>query len=292
MRSAAEMKMVVACTFIMVTLVLIFYSITIVPVGHVAVMDLFGSVYEKPLQPGMQLVNPFATVRPMNIKTQLMGLQAQVPSKEGLVVDFEMGVLYHLLPEMAVEVYKTIGPSYADVVLAPQLRSAVRHLTSGFEAKALYTAESREAMSIQLVKELRGLLGPRGIQIEDALLKEVRLPLTLQQAIQAKLAAEQESQRMEFVLMKERSEAERKAIEAKGIADFQRIVSEGVSPALLRWKGIEATEALAKSDNAKIVIIGNSNDGLPLILGGVSDLPPEDRHTNDLRKAANDFKSS
>jgi len=125
------------------------------------------------------------------------------------------------------------------------------------------------------VKELRGLLGPRGISIEDALLKEVRLPVTLQNAIQAKLAAEQESQRMEFILMKERSEAERKAIEAKGIADFQRIVSEGVSPALLRWKGIEATEALSRSPNTKIVVIGNSHDGLPLILGGVGDTPTE-----------------
>jgi len=136
---------VICCSFFVVLLCM---SVTIVPVGHVAVIDLFGSVYDSPLQSGFHLVNPLASVRALNVKTQLLGLRAEVPSKEGLVVDFEMGVLYHLDPEMAVQVYKTIGVDYAEVVLSPQLRSAVRHLTSGFEAKALYTADSREAMSI------------------------------------------------------------------------------------------------------------------------------------------------
>ena len=104
--------------------------------------------------------------------------------------------------------------------------------------------------------------------MEDILLKAVKLPNAVSDAIELKAQAEQEAQRMEFVLQKERQEAERKKIEAQGIADFQKIVSDGISPNLLKWKGIEATEKLAKSDNSKIVIMGNSKDSLPVILGG------------------------
>merc|ERR1719399_443465 len=110
-------------------------------------------------------------------------------------------------------------------------------------------------------------LQPRGIVVEDVLLKAVRLPELLAHAIELKAQAEQESARMEFVLTKERQEAERKSVEAGGIASFQRIVSEGISPALLQWKGIEATEKLASSANAKMVIMGNGKDSLPVLLG-------------------------
>ena len=103
--------------------------------------------------------------------------------------------------------------------------------------------------------------------VEDVLLKNVVLPEALTKSIQEKARAEQDSARMEFILLKESQEAKRKAIEAEGIADFQRTVSEGITPSLLQWKGIEATEKLAKSDNSKIVIIGNSKDSLPVILG-------------------------
>lgn len=242
--------------------------VQVIPAGHVAVVDLFGRVADQELTPGLKFVNPLAKVTHFSTKTQVIELTAQVPSKEGLIVDFEVAVLYHLDPKAATDVYKNIGPNYVEVILAPHLRSAVRHLTSGHDAKGLYTADTREVMAQQLTDELNKVIASRGIVIERTLMKEVRLPLTLQAAIQAKLASEQESQRMEFVLAKEKAEAERKAIEARGISDFQRIVSEGVSPALLQWKGIEATEALARSPNAKIVVIGNSKDGLPVILGG------------------------
>merc|ERR1711998_830030 len=109
--------------------------------------------------------------------------------------------------------------------------------------------------------------GKRGIIVEDVLLKALKLPDQLSKAIELKAQAEQEAQRMEFVLAKEKQEAERKKIEAQGISDFQKIVSDGISPNLLKWKGIEATEKLARSDNAKIVIMGNGKDSLPVILG-------------------------
>merc|ERR1719482_292700 len=115
------------------------------------------------------------------------------------------------------------------------------------------------------------VLAPRGLIVEDVLLKAVRLPSLLTHAIELKAQAEQDSARMEFVLTKERQEAERKSVEAKGIAAFQRIVSEGISPALLQWKGIEATEKLAGSTNSKMVIMGNGKDSLPVLLGATGD---------------------
>ncbi|MFZ0456598.1 MAG: prohibitin family protein, partial [Ignavibacteriaceae bacterium] len=108
---------------------------------------------------------------------------------------------------------------------------------------------------------------PRGITVEAAPLRQITLPARLTESIEEKLKAEQESQRMQFVLQRETQEAERKRIEAKGIADFQEIVSKGISEQLLKWKGIEATEKLAGSSNSKIVVIGSGKDGLPLILG-------------------------
>merc|ERR1712072_946346 len=132
-------------------------------------------------------------------------------------------------------------------------------------AKALYTS-GREVIRGKLAAELESKLKPRGITIEDVLLKGIKLPTLLTDAIELKAQAEQESARMEFVLTKEKQEADRKSLEASGISAFQRIVSEGISEQLLQWKGIEATEKLANSKNAKIVVMGNSKSSLPVIL--------------------------
>ena len=119
---------------------------------------------------------------------------------------------------------------------------------------------------LRLVQELKLKLEPRGIELEDVLLKGIKLPKQLTDAIELKAQAEQESARMEFVLSKEKQEAERKKVEAAGISAFQKIVSEGISAQLLQWKGIEATEKLAASTNSKIVVMGNSKDSLPVLL--------------------------
>ncbi len=132
--------------------------------------------------------------------------------------------------------------------------------------KLLYTG-AREQLASEITSELAKNVGNRGIIIEDAPLRQIILPAGLSRSIEEKLQAEQESQRMSFVLQKETQEAERKRIEAKGIADFQVIVSDGINANLLKWKGIEATENLAKSPNTKVVVIGAGKDGLPLILG-------------------------
>jgi prohibitin 1 len=152
------------------------------------------------------------------------------------------------------------------VLVEPNLRAAIRESTASHSANALYTGE-REAVAKQIYTQLTDTLGERGILVESVLLRDIQLPATLKSSIESKQQAEQEALAMNFRLQKETQEAQRKRIEAAGIRDFQQIVAQGISPQLLEWKGIEATESLAKSSNSKVVVIGNSKNGLPLILG-------------------------
>jgi len=140
-----------------------------------------------------------------------------------------------------------------------------RAVTASFQASALYSSE-RERLGESIQAELSKLVEKRGIVIESTPLRNVTLPPQLTEAIEQKQRADQESQRMQFILTKERQEAERKRIEAQGISDFQKIVSQGISDQLLRWKGVEATEKLAASNNTKVIIVGSGKDGLPVIL--------------------------
>lgn len=239
---------------------------TIIPAGHTGVIDFLGYVSDVTLKPGVNMVNPMANVEKMSVKTQEIKEMMNVPSEEGLGVDLEISLLFKLNPDKANEIYKTVGPNYVEIILVPQFRSVVRGVTARYEAKALYTA-SREKLAGEIVDELEKLVGPRGITVEQAPLRQITLPPGLFKSIEEKMQAEQESQRMAFILRKEEQEADRKRIEAKGIADFQEIVSKGISEQLLKWKGIEATEKLANSQNSKVVIIGSGKDGLPIILG-------------------------
>ena len=247
--------------------VAVFQLFTVIPAGTVGVVDFLGMVSDVTLKSGVNLVNPAANVHKFSIKTQEIKENMNVPSKEGLGVELEVSLLFKLDPEKADKIYKEVGPNYIDIILKPQFRSVVRGVTAKYEAKALYTA-SRTQLADEIKEDLSELVGPRGIIIEEAPLRQIILPAGLIASIEEKLKAEQESQRMAFVLKKEQQEAERKRIEAQGISDFQQIVSEGINNQLLRWKGIEATEKLANSTNTKIVVIGSGKDGLPLILGG------------------------
>ena len=240
---------------------------TIIPAGHVGVVDFLGNVSDNTLKPGINLVNPMATVVKFDARTQELKETMNVPSKEGLTVTLEISLLYSLSFEYANRIYKTVGENYAETILIPQFRSVVRGVTASYDAKALYTAE-RETLANRIEQELSNLVKSRGITLEAAPLRQITLPPGLTASIEEKLKADQESQRMQFVLLKESQEAERKRIEAKGIADFQDIVSKGISEQVLKWKGIEATEKLAASPNSKVVIIGSGKDGLPIILGG------------------------
>jgi regulator of protease activity HflC (stomatin/prohibitin superfamily) len=264
--SGRRIARVVVVAIVLIVL-LIGNPVTVIPAGHVGVKDLFGRVSSRVLSPGVRLVLPFTRVIKMSIKTQEVKETAEVPSKEGLIMDLEGSLLYRLDPEKADDIYRTIGKNYQEIAVAPQIRSALREITASYEAKVLYSAE-RERISRETLELFKKLAGDRGIVAEAVLLRKIGLPDVVANAIQEKLRREQESEQMKFVLQKETQEAERKRIEAQGIADFQRIVAAGISPALLEWKGIEATEKLAMSQNSKVVVIGSGKNGLPIILGG------------------------
>jgi prohibitin 1 len=248
-----------------VALILLWASVAYVPAGHVGVLTLFGRVTNDVLPEGTHLVNPFKVNNILSIRTQEKKETASVPSTEGLIMALDTSLLFRLDPAKAAQVFRTIGPHYVDVVVEPNLRSAIRAVTASHSANALYTG-AREEVALRIQEELGRVLSPLGIQVQSVLLRDVQLPSLLKNSIEAKQQAEQDALRMSFVLQKEKQEAERKRIEAQGIADFQRIVAQGISPQLLEWKGIEATEKLATSTNSKVVIIGSARTGLPLIL--------------------------
>jgi prohibitin 1 len=245
--------------------VIVYMSIAYVPAGHVGVLTFFGRVTGDVLPEGLHFVNPLKVNNTLSVRTVEMKETASVPSDEGLIMTLDTSLLFHLDARKADEVFRTIGPDYTVVVVDPNLRSAIRAVTATHSANALYTG-GREEVAVKIQEELGKILNARGIIVESVLLRDVQLPAMLKTSIEAKQQAEQDALRMNFVLQKEKQEAERKRIEAQGIADFQHIVAQGISPQLLEWKGIEATEKLATSANSKVVIVGNTRNGLPLIL--------------------------
>jgi prohibitin 1 len=250
----------------LVLVILLFNSIARVGTGHVGVLTLFGRVTGESLSEGMHIINPLKTNNELSVQTQSVKESASVPSSEGLMMSLDTSLIYHLNPERAADVFQKTGSDYEDKLVEPMLRAAIREATASHTANALYTGE-REMVAKQIFDQLTVELNQRGVTVENVLLRDIQLPATLKASIEAKQQAEQEALAMNFRLQKETQEAQRKRIEAQGVRDFQQIVAQGISPQLLEWKGIEATEILAKSSNTKVVVIGNSKNGLPLILG-------------------------
>jgi prohibitin 1 len=250
---------------VVVILLLLMWSTTSIPTGNVGVLTLFGRVTGQQLPEGIHLINPLKAVEKLSVQTQSLKESANVPSNEGLILALDTSLLFRLDKDKAAFVFQTVGNNYVEKIVEPTLRAAIRAATSAHSANALYT-NARELVQQQIQEELTAQLAPRGVIVENVLLRDVQLPAMLKGSIEAKQQAEQDALRMSFILQKEKQEAERKRIEAQGISDFQRIVATGISAQLLEWKGIEATEKLAASTNAKVVIIGNPKNGLPLVL--------------------------
>lgn len=252
-------------------------SCVIVPAGHVGVQVLFGSVREEVLSEGVHLINPLLRVRKMSVRLQeytmsgtekegaVQGYDAVTAlSQDGLNVNLEVTIWYRLIPTEAARVYRNIGENYVAVIVRPGSRTAIREEAVQYRAEALW-GSARLKFVAEVSGALKEALAPKGIEIERVLLRDVALPAKIRAAIEAKLESDQAAQQMKFVLLKEAQEAERKRIEARGIADFQTIVTKGISEALLKWKAIEVASELGKSPNTKIIILGDKS-GLPIIL--------------------------
>ncbi|MBZ5533132.1 MAG: prohibitin family protein [Acidobacteriia bacterium] len=248
-----------------VIVILMWASLAYVPPGYVGVLTWFGKVLPDTLDAGTHFVSPFKVNHVFSIRTQAQEEHTSTPSMEGLNLEIDTSLIYHLDHNRAADVYSTLGPEYAHTIIEPNLRSIIRDTTAGHSANTMYSSQ-RKQVEDEIKTGLKAELEPRGIVVENVLLRDIQLPHALKASIETKQQAEQESLAMNFRLQKERQEADRKRIEAQGIHDFQQIVAQGISPQLLQWKGIEATETLAKSPNSKIIIIGNTKNGLPLVL--------------------------
>jgi regulator of protease activity HflC (stomatin/prohibitin superfamily) len=274
------MTSISAVAFLITIVFSVASSVAVVPPGHVGVQVLLGSVQSNTLPEGLSFVNPFVSVSHMSGRTQAYTMSSGqgedaivVLSSDGLRMPMDISIIYRLDPTHASWILQNVGYQYEGILLRPAARTAVRQAAANFTAQEAYSTKRdvlADSMMRSLDRSIVNIFRQRGfdhkaIHIEQVLLRNVNLPDRVKNAIEQKLESEQEAQKMTFVLQKERQEAERKKIEATGIQEFQEIVKKGIDDRLLRWKGIEATEKLAGSNNSKVIVIGGAN-GLPLIL--------------------------
>ena len=263
---------------ILVVLVFVFFSSSfwvVVGAGETGVQSLFGKVKDQEFNSGFHIKNPFIKITKMNIRTQdytmsvaqgegqKYGADAITAlTKEGLSVELDITVLYHLVEDKASDVYRDVGLTYDEVIIRPQIRSVIREVIAQYEAKDIYSEKRHEAAS-QIFGILTEKLGSRGIEIEDVLLRHVELPVNLANSIQEKLQAEQESERYEFILEKESKEAERKRLEAEGQRDAQKIINESLTPRYLQYLYIQSLE----KREGTIYVPTDPGNGTPLFRG-------------------------
>jgi prohibitin 1 len=221
----------------------------------------------EPLGAGFHFKAPWNKIFEYEIRQKERMERLEVLSANLLKMEFDMSVLFQPAYEELGNLERERGPFYESKVVVPTMRSVAREVIAKYLPEEFNTTR-REDIQHEIETEMRAKLAENFIQLNDVLIRNIKVPKKLEEAIERKLQQEQESLEYEFRLEKETKEAERKRIEAKGIRDFQEIVSSGISEELLRWKGIEATSDLANSPNTKVVIVGSGKDGLPLILGG------------------------
>lgn len=249
----------------LITLSFIFSGCTVVRPGEVGVKTTLGHLKDKVYQPGLVAFNPFVTqVQRLPTRTVNHEVKLNLPSKEGLNVSAEISILYHVIPEMAPKVIAEVGRNYEEVLILSVFRSASADVCSRFMAKELHSGQ-RAVIETEIKTHMDSLLGPRGFLIEAVLLKSISLPPGLYAAIENKLEAEQVVKRMEFEIQQEELEAQRKRIEAAGTRDAQKILAEGLSPAIIQWRSLEVLSDLSSSPNAKLIL----TDGkAPVLING------------------------
>lgn len=238
-------------------------SCAVVRQGEVGVKRTLGTYSDNPYTEGLRMFNPFTSrIIKVSTQTENMEVELSIPSKEGLNIRSEVSILYKVLGDETPRLLREIGPNFERNIILPVFRSAVSDVSSRFLAKDMHTSE-RGVIEKAIKEQMMTLLEDKGLEIEAVLLKSIQLPASLARAIEQKLEAEQQAERMRFVLDEEKREAERRRIEATGIRDAQAIISEGLNPMVLQFRSIEAFLELAKSPNAKIIV---TDGDLPMIM--------------------------
>jgi regulator of protease activity HflC (stomatin/prohibitin superfamily) len=244
--------------------------------GQIGVKSLFGKVQNDVLSSGLHFVNPFVEVQRLDIKTQnytMSGIHDEgnqtgddairVLTSDGLEVTIDLTVLYKLLPSEAPRLVRETGVDYTDKIVRPLTRTKIRDNSVYYEAVSLYS-NKRDEFQQRIFKSIDEDFKKRGLILEQLLVRNITLPQSVKATIEQKINAEQDAQKMQFVLLKEKQEAERKRVEAQGIADYQRIINIGLTDQQLQYEQIKAYLELAKSPNSKVVIMGKGN--APIIL--------------------------
>lgn len=222
--------------------------------GEVGIKRRLGALSEKVHTPGAVVFNPLvARVIKVPVRTVNLEINLSLPSREGLNIASEVSILYRVRADAARDVLLQLGEDYEQTLVLSTFRSAAADVSARFLAKDMHTAQ-RSTIEAQIQSRMMEIVGPRGFEIEAVLLKSIQLPVGLARAVEQKLEAEQEVQRMAFVLEREQLEAQRKRIEAEGVRDAQQVVAEALDERILRWNQIQAFQALSTSANAKVIV--------------------------------------
>lgn len=267
-----RIRRIVIAALIILPVVFLWSSLTYtIDSGHAGlVFHTFGNGVNPETPPktsGFHLKAPWDKVYEYEVRQQELFENLEVLSSNLLKIKLDMTVFYQPTYDKLGYLEIERGSRYESKVIQPAMRSVAREVIAQYLPEEFNTTK-REQIQLEIEKRLEEKLSNNYIQLNDVLIRNIELPLTLQQAIERKLQQEQESLEYEFRIEKASKEAERKRIEAEGIRDFQNIVTQSITDKLLKWKGIEATTILAESNNAKVVVIGSGENGLPLILGG------------------------
>lgn len=262
---------------VMVAVGLLLSMFKIIEPGKVGVQTLFGKVQDNILESGLHIINPLVDVTTFDIQTQTYTMSAvnnegqkegddaiRVLSSDGLEVTIDLSVLYKVSPDRAPYIMQNIGETYLDKIVRPVSRTVIRDNAVNYTAVDLYSVKRQEFQD-RINRTISTNFSKRGLELQQILVRNITLPASVRASIESKINAEQDAQKMQFVLQKERQEAERKRVEAQGIADYQRILSTGLSDKQLQYEAIKAQKEIALSPNAKVIIIGGGK-GNPILL--------------------------
>ena len=262
---------------VIIGLGLVLSMFKVIEPGKVGVQTLFGKVQSQVLESGLHIINPLVDVTTFDIQTQnytMSGVSGEgqrvgddairVLSSDGLEVTIDLSVLYKVIPDKAPFIMQNIGVSYEDKIVRPFTRTAIRDNAVSYQAVDLFSTKRQEFQQ-KINQTITQNFSKNGLEVQQILVRNIALPASVKASIESKIQAEQDAQKMQFVLQKERQEADRKRVEAQGIADYQKIISAQLSDKQLQYEYIKAQKEIALSPNAKVIIIGNGK-GNPIML--------------------------
>ncbi len=253
---------------VIVVLGLLSSSVKVIEPGMVGVQSLFGKVQDNVLESGLHFIDPVVEVTDFDARTQNYTMSAvnsegvkqgddaiRVLSSDGLEVTIDLSVLYRVTPSKTPFILQNLGVDYVDKIVRPVARTAIRDNAVAYEAVSLYSTKRAEFQT-KIYNAISAAFAKNGIELQSVLVRNITLPQSVKASIESKINAEQDAQKMQFVLQKERQEADRKRVEAQGIADYQKILSTGLSDKQLQYEAIKAQKEIALSPNAKVIIMG------------------------------------